>query len=334
MGSVNRGLLVGLALAVGAPVAQAGAILDHIRATHRLECGVVVPQADWNKTALHGDLSAFFAEFCKAVAVAATGQAVTATLERFATERDALRALAAGHIDLAAGVTPSLEDEAVGKIGFGPNLYYDAQAILVHPGQGIAKLTDLAGKKLCTVDGTRGEAVILHSLAQQGISVLSFSFQEEGEMEAGLLTGHCQAVGAPMSRLLQMRAAYANQLNDTIILASALGLDTASLAYARSDALFAALADATVSALIQADALGMTQANAARFSDNGDPATQSLLGIDGRVSSALGLERDWVVSIVTAVGNYDEIFARSFPKNADLRNMPWQHGGLMVPFGP
>ena len=78
----------------------------------------MTPLADWDKAALHGDLSVFAAAFCKAVAIAATGKVDALILHRFATERDAMNALGADQIALAAGVTSDIDDVASGKAGF------------------------------------------------------------------------------------------------------------------------------------------------------------------------------------------------------------------------
>jgi general L-amino acid transport system substrate-binding protein len=87
VGSLARSCLASLPLAVCAHAARGGSLLDHIRASGRLDCGVVTPLADWDKAALHGDLSVFAAAFCKAVAIAATGKVDALILHRFAPDR-------------------------------------------------------------------------------------------------------------------------------------------------------------------------------------------------------------------------------------------------------
>jgi general L-amino acid transport system substrate-binding protein len=317
---------------VCAHAARGGSLLDHIRASGRLDCGVVTPLADWDKAALHGDLSVFAAAFCKAVAIAATGKVDALILHRFATERDAMNALGADQIALAAGVTSDIDDVASGKAGFSPPIFYDVVAVMLHGDTSMTELDQLAGKKLCTIDGTRSEAVILHALAARNVPVIPFSFQEQGEMESGLLTGHCQAVGAPLSLLWQIRASYADRLTGAHVLPEPLGLETATLAYSPDDPQFAALADATRAVLVEAESAGMTAVNAGTMQDDGDPIRQSLLGIDGDRAASLGAPRDWAAKLVASVGNYGEIFARSFGKDAVRGlNRLWRNGGAMSP---
>jgi general L-amino acid transport system substrate-binding protein len=332
VGSIRRLCLAPLLLVIGAPAAWAGSVLDHIRMSGRLDCGIVAPQADWDKAGLHGDLSAFGAAFCKAVAIAATGHADALTLHRFATEPDAFSALGAGTIALAAGVTPDIDVIASGKASFSPPIFYDVASVMVRRDTAITELTQLRGKKLCTIDGTKSEAVILHALAERNIAVIPFSFQEQGEMESGFLTGHCQALGAPSSLLWQIRATYANLLRGARILPQAFGIETAATAYAPGDSQFAALADATRAALIKAEAAGMTAANAQTMQDDGDPLRRSLLGIEGGQAAALGVPRNWATRVVASVGNFGEIFARSFGSDAARGvNRLWRDGGAMTP---
>jgi general L-amino acid transport system substrate-binding protein len=305
-------------------------MLDRVRAAGQLDCGVVVPPADWNKAALHGDLSVFATSFCKAVAVVATGRADALNLHRFATEREALDALGAGTIALAAGVTPDIAVIAAGKAGFGPPVFYDVASVMVPRNSAVTELAGLRGKKLCTLDGTLSEAVILHALAERKIAAIAFSFQEQGEMESGFLTGHCQAVGAPISLLWQIRAAYSAQIAGASVLPEALGLEAAALAYPPGDPQFAALADATRAALIEAEEAGMTAANARSMQDDGDPVRRRLLGIEGQAAS--GARRDWAVELVASMGNYGEIFVRGFGRDAARGlNRLWRDGGAMTP---
>jgi general L-amino acid transport system substrate-binding protein len=71
-----------------------------------------------------------------------------------------------------------------------------------------------------------------------------------------------------------------------------------------------------VYATIEAEELGITQANVEDEAANSDnPVVQRLLGAlpadADPFESGLGLEPDWVVTMISAVGNYGEIYDRN-----------------------
>ena len=70
-----------------------------------------------------------------------------------------------------------------------------------------------------------------------------------------------------------------------------------------------------------------------------NPEIQRVLGVKNADGSAagfgtgIGLDEDWVVQIVKAVGNYGEIFERNVGANTPLKiargkNALWKDGGL------
>ena len=67
-----------------------------------------------------------------------------------------------------------------------------------------------------------------------------------------------------------------------------------------------------------------------------DPAIQRFLGVGENVSgSLLGLDNDFVVNVIRAVGNYGEIFERNVGVEFAARrlerglNALWSNGGLI-----
>ena len=65
-----------------------------------------------------------------------------------------------------------------------------------------------------------------------------------------------------------------------------------------------------------------------------DPTIRRLLGVEGGLGSYLALAEDWVVKVISAVGNYGEIYDRNLGPGHALRPRPraqrlWTHGGLL-----
>ena len=80
-------LLVAAGLAGMTPAAKAGATLDNVRHAGTVGCGVVSELPEYNKEDLHGALDRLGLEICKAIAVAALGDAAHMVPKSFPVEQ-------------------------------------------------------------------------------------------------------------------------------------------------------------------------------------------------------------------------------------------------------
>lgn len=331
-----RWLLLVLFIAGAAP-AMAASTLDRVRHAGALTCGVVSTPEDWGKEDLHGPLMPLSLEICKAVAVAALGVKANVHAHVYETERQAEAGVAKHEVDLTVGVTPNATAAWQHNIGFGPAIFYDGQGFLVRSDETIKSLSDLDGLKVCVIEGTENERILLARTVAKGIALVPLPFQEEGEMDDGLAVRHCDAITAMVSRLAATKSEYPKQLSQDQILPQRLTLDPVAVAYRPDDAQWQRIVDWTIYALIQAEASGVTQANVASLHGSEDPVVQRLLGVDWATSRALGLKaKDWAAQVIAVVGNYGEIYDRTAGAHSPL-NLPrgpnalWTQGGLMSP---
>jgi general L-amino acid transport system substrate-binding protein len=302
-----------------------------------LHCGVLVAPEDWTKDDLHGDLSALHVELCKAVGVAALGEKAKLVVTPYASEVDAEQALSRGEVDVAIGVTPTTSAAWAWQIGFGPPAFLDALTLLVHADVPGNTLKDLAGRKVCVIEGTSNER-ILQSLAASGaVAIQVADWQEEGEMDDAMSTHWCDAVAAYTSRLVPLRNEYSS-LAHARLLDRPIAVTPAAPAYRLGDAQWGSLVAATMTALLTAESLGLDHVSVTAQAKSGDPRVQHLVGTDWSVARALGLmpRKDWAAQVVAVVGNYGEVFARTIG-DGSAAHMPrgvnalWTQGGLMFP---
>jgi general L-amino acid transport system substrate-binding protein len=91
----------------------------------------------------------------------------------------------------------------------------------------------------------------------------------------------------------------------------------------------------TVFATIEAEELGITSENVQEMADTSEnPVVRRLLGVEGDLAPLLGLENDWVINVISAVGNYGEIFDRNLGPDTEFGlerglNALWTEGGLL-----
>ncbi len=322
------------ALAASAPAST----LAQVRAAGRLSCGAVAEPEDWDKSDLHGNIAAFAIEICKAISVAALGDKAKLAMHLYATALEAGAGLRKGEVNVVVGITPSATAIWRDGITFGPPVFYDGLSVLVRGDSTIHSVADLAGAKVCYIQETDNEDVLLAHTTAVGIRILPFPFQEEGEMEDGLSARHCDAIAADVTHLAIERAGYPKTLGHDRILDDWLTIDPIATATRPGDLQWTSIVDWTVYALIQAEQSGITHANvgqALKRPGAEDPQVQRLLGADWAAARALGLaDHAWAAKVIAVVGNYGEIYDRAIGHPLGLprgRNALWNAGGLMVP---
>jgi general L-amino acid transport system substrate-binding protein len=316
--------------------ARADGTLQRVRAAGALTCGVVTEETDYTKFDTHGGVDDIGQEICKAVAAAVLGQGARATITGYPDEDHAFKGLAKGQVDLVAGVTPTASNQALYGVAFGPPIFIDGQGFLVAKNSGISALRDLAGKQVCFIANTEHEAHLTAAMRERGIAFLPYPWEETGEMDAGLVSGHCAAMTGDMSMLAEERAAFHARKHDFVLLPETITLDPVAPAVRQGDAAWEAVVTWTVEALLEAEAHGVTQANVQARRASDDPDLRRLLGADRAAARALGLADDWAVQVIAAVGNYGELYARAVGPGTEYnlprgQNALWKDGGLMYP---
>ena len=321
--------LLALVLLALAPAARADTLAD-IKSSRHFECGTVQNVDDWGDET-HGDLSELGADICRAVAVAALGDAAAATIHAFPGEPEAV--LASGQLQLVVGLTPSAAVAMKYKLAYARPVFYDSQRFLVSKQSELAKLTDLRDQVICAKDMTPAERTLRDELTARGVAYGLQAHSEQGEMDAAMAVNRC--VGAALeSRLAQSRAEFHAHTDDFVFLPERLSLAPVVPAYRASEPAFGMLVDWTISALIEAEALGVTQAHVAEAAKREDMRATQLLGGDFATAAAFGLSHDWAAKVIAATGNYGEIFARDAGEPYKLDrglNALWTQGGLMAP---
>jgi general L-amino acid transport system substrate-binding protein len=328
---IRPALLVGFLIA-STRIALAGDTLEEVRAAGVLTCGVTIESEDYSKSESHGDLSDLGLDICRAVAAVVLGDAGKVTPAVFPDDTKSLAAVASGKIVVLAGGTPNLADEAAYGIAFGPPVFLDGQGFLVRRQDGLAAIKDLEGKQVCYIAETRAEDDLTDGLARRGVQVIPFPFEETGEMQAALVTGHCATIAAPVSQLAGMRAGFHARSAEYEIMPETISILPFAPVYRAGDPHWAQIVSWTRHALVLAEEAGVTRAEAAALRDSGRPSVRYLLGGVPGIGKPLGLDDAWAFRAIQAVGNYGEMFDRNVGGKSPLRlargrNALWSRGG-------
>lgn len=324
-----------LGIVVGGLPAQAGAVLDRVRAAGALHCGVVDQPEDWGKADVHASLPEFNTDMCRALSAAVLGSPDKAAIVTVPSEQLGFKALGTGKIDVLMGATPSTSATLAFGASFTRPMFLDGDALLVHKDSGIKTFADLQGRVVCYAPATEGEDALVAEAARRHIAYTPWPFEENGEMLGAVVGRKCDALFGSASRLAEDRTEFHARTKDFLLLPERYSVLPLSPAVPGGDAAWSEVVDSVVALPLQAEAAGIDKAHADALRDSQDPLVRSFGGTLPGIDAAV-VDDGWAVRALGAVGNAAEIFDRDLGDGSDLKlprgdNALRSQGGLMVP---
>ncbi|MCB1379870.1 MAG: amino acid ABC transporter substrate-binding protein [Alphaproteobacteria bacterium] len=313
--------------------AHAGTLED-VKARGKLLCGVNPGLQGFARQSAEGEWTGFDADFCRAVAAAALGDAAAVEFvpvnaqERF----DKLRTKA---IDLLArNTTWTMERETKLGLRFAGISYHDGQGFIVKKLLGVTSALHLSGAAICFLSGTTTQANVEDFFREKEMVFTAVMFDRLDELVKAFDEGKCDTYTADMSQLYAVRLRLANP-DDSIVLADVISKEPLGPAVRQGDDAWLNIVRWTLFALIDAEELGITAAGAETLaSESRKPDVRRLLGVEGSFGTDLGLDPAWALRAIRSVGNYGEVFARNLGSDTPLAiergiNALWNAGGLL-----
>jgi general L-amino acid transport system substrate-binding protein len=282
-----------------------------------------------------GEYTGFDVDFCRAIAAAVLGDPEAVEYRNVGTDQRG-PLLQSGDIDVLIRNTTWTVSRDTSWGLFGPTTFYDGQAIMVNSTLTDATdIDDLAGATVCVQSGTTTELNLTDRL---GDSITPQVFPEIDPTYTAYEEGRCDAVTSDRSQLVARRTAFENP-DDHIILEEVMSKEPLGPVAPLGDDAWFNVVKWTVYAVIEAEELGITQANVADMAETSEnPLVLRLLGQTvpdtDPFESGLGLEPEWVIDVISAVGNYSEIFERNLGPDTPFelergQNALWTDGGLL-----
>jgi general L-amino acid transport system substrate-binding protein len=316
-----------------APMASTGDTLDTVRERGQLVCANNGTLPGFGFVDENGDFSGFDWEFCRAVAAAALGDA-DAVEGRPTTATERFPVLQSGEADvLIRNTTWTISRDTSLGFDFAPVTFYDGQGMMVREDSGIETLEDMEGGSVCVQAGTTTEKNLADVFRQLNINAESVVFPDNPSTTAAYNEGRCDGLTTDKSGLVAVRTQL-DVPDDHIILDATMSKEPLGPLTRHGDNNWADVVMWTVNCTIQAEELGITSENVDEFLGSDDPVVLNLLGVEGDLGQAMGLENDFCVEILRQVGNYGEIYDSNLgPDTAfDLPrgfNTQWTEGGLL-----
>jgi general L-amino acid transport system substrate-binding protein len=334
--SLTGAVLLGALAAFALPAWAQGSgskTIDDIKARGQLVCGVSTGVAGFSLPDSKGVMQGIDADTCRAVAAAILGDGnkirfvPTNTTNRFT-------ALQSGEIDLLVrSTTWTLGREANLGLEFAGVNFYDGTGFLVNKSLDVKSVKDLNGATVCVQPGTSTELAIADYFRQNNIKFQPILIQDLAEIQNTFLSGRCDAYSTDMSGLAAFRFQQGPKKEDYVLLPEVISKEPLGLMVRKGDDKFFDLVRWSFLALLQAEESGVTSKNVDQMTSSQDPTTRRLLGQEGDLGKALGVDNKWAVNIVKSVGNFGEVWERNIVPLGIPRglNNLWNKGGLMYP---
>lgn len=317
---------------------QEGGLLAAVQARGVLRCGVSGAAVAFSETQPDGSMTGFDADYCRAVAAAALGDATKVEFVAL-TAAERFTAVQTGDVDVLMRNTTWTQsrDTDVG-MDFGPTTYYDGQQIMGRAADGFgpdSTVADIAGAIVCTNAGTTTEKNIAAAAAAAGITITLTTFEDYDIVTTNFIDGACDVITTDGSGLVGRKAVQQPAGEEWVIFpAQAISKEPLGPTYGQNDSQWADVINWTVYATVIADENGVTSANVDDFLNADNEEMGRLLGAtEDELQSSMGLSADAFYQVIKQVGNYAEIFEANLNPVGIVRdgslNARWNEGGLI-----
>ena len=318
------------------PAALAGKDLDAIKSRGALVCGVNVGLAGFSATDSQGKWTGLDVDYCRALAAVILGDG---NKVRFVplTAQQRFTALQSGEIDvLSRNTTWTLTRDVSLGLHFVGVSFYDGQGFMVPKSLNVTSAKQLKGATVCVQSGTTTELNLTDYSRANNLQTKPVVFEKLEASTEAYFAGRCQAYTTDASGLASIRSKEAKNPADHVILPELISKEPLGPAVRRGDDDFFGIAKWTLNALLEAEEYGITQANADQMQkDSKNPGVMRLLGGGTEdTGKLLGLDKNWALRAIKAVGHYGEIFERHVGEKTSIglprgANALWTQGGLM-----
>ena len=332
-GAALAGTLLAAAAAPAWAEAGASPTLDGIRSRGGLSCGVSTGVAGFSLADSKGVIRGLDADTCRAVAAAVLGDGEkvrfvpTTTTNRFT-------ALQSGEVDLLVrSTTWTLGREASLGLMFAGVNFYDGTGFMVRTTDGVDAVKHLNGATVCVQPGTSTELAVADHFRLNRMTFTPILIQDLAEMRAAYLANRCDAYSTDLSGLASFRSQLGAKAGEHRLLPEVISKEPLGLMVRKGDDKFFDAVRWTLFVLLQAEESGVTAANVDDMQESRSPDIRRLVGAEGDLGHALGLDNRFAVAVLKSVGNYGEIWDRAItplgiPRGA---NNLWNKGGLHYP---
>ena len=321
------------AFSTEAMAAKESKTLENTKKRDHVRCGVSQGLPGFSNADESGNFTGIDVDLCRAVAAATLGDATKVEFTMLSA-KERFTALTSGEIDiLSRNTTWTLSRDAdIGLTFVGVN-FYDGQGFMVRKGSGIKSTSEFKnGTSVCTNLGTTTELNMRDFFDSKGISYEPVVFEKADEVVAAYDAGRCDTYTTDKSGLAAQRTKLSNP-DDHIVLPETISKEPLGPVVRQGDSVWEDIVRWSLNTMIEAEEYGITSDNADMMKTSNNPAIKRLVGAEGELGAAFGLDNEWNLRIIQQVGNYGESYKRNIADTGILPdrgpNELWTKGGIL-----
>ncbi len=323
----------GLLASAAAPSLAQGsgsATLDAVKARGTLQCGTNGSVAGFSLPDSQGVMKGIDADGCRAMAAAVFGDASKVKFVPVTTQ-NRFTALQSGEIDLlVAETTWTLGREANLGLLFGVENFYDGTGFLVKSAAGVKSAKELDGATVCVQPGTSTELAIADYFRLNNMKFTPIEIQDLQQIQSAFLSGRCDAYSTDSSALAGFRYTQGSHATDFVLLPEIISKEPLGPMVRKGDDKWFDILRWVTYAQLTAEEDGVSSKNVDSFASTTNPDIRRLLGMEGDLGKAMGLDNKWAYNVIKQVGNFGEMWDADITPLGIPRgiNNLWNKGGL------
>lgn len=324
-------------------------ILATVQDRGKLRCGVHGGLPGFSQNTDAGETYGFDADFCRVIAVAIFGEYESRVDFIPLKVEERLSAVEDGRVDvLVRNTTWTVGRDVTRNLDFGPPIFYDGQAFLVHDASGIEELADLREKRICVLPDTTTIQNLRAEFEERGIKFTEVTkkenetpFRGNEDVFGAYALGRCDAVTSDQSQLIARQPSLPNSEEydlihdeDGVVVISK---EPLAPLFVSGDKQWREVITYSVYATIHAAELDINREKILVKRNAPEVPIKAFLGIDDsdieqHIGESIGLPKNFALKIIERMGNYDEIYQRNLGDLIPERglNQVWTEGGLLI----
>lgn len=327
-----RTFLALILLVFGFSTVASADTLDTVRERGFVKCGANEGHRGFSNLSSDGFWSGFDVDLCRAVSAAIFSEPNRVEFAEYPGDVR-MTPLRVGEVDLMArnGYWNLPRDTQYDVVYAGIG-YYDGQAIMVRNDMEVISALELKDVSVCVVANSPQHNAIERFFFNNQIAYEEIVVEDEADLPGAYMSGLCDAITASATVLQGIKI---NAVDPSLhrILPERLSKEPMGPVVRKGDMRWQTIVRWVLFAMVNAEELGVNSRNIDTMMETKNPKLRRLLGLDGQFGQAMGLSPTWAQDIIRHVGNYGEVYERSFGSTSGLMiprgsNELWTKGGL------
>ena len=256
-----------------------------------------------------GTFVGFDIDLCRAVATAVLGDPNAIEI-RLITAAERGPTIQSGEVDLLVRTVARTASREAKWGNFVQTMFYNGQGFIVRKNSGITRALQLRNSTVCVNPGATTELNLQDFSNQYNLNIEQFTSEDIDAVAIAYETGQCHALTAARSYLAVLRSAL-NDPSAHTILPETISEEPTAPVVPHGDDHWLEIVKTVMAILIYGEAYGISQGSVPSAA-TGTSIVDRLLGTEGSFGQDnLGLSRTVGQTVLQAVGNYGEIYARN-----------------------